>query len=119
MHALKEHGYDPRAYYEGNKELKEAIDLIGSGFFSRGDSNLFKPLIDGLVNHDEYLVLADFQSYLDQQEKVNRVYDDIEQWIAKSILNVSRMGRFSSDRSVKEYVEKIWKVKPLVPVEAN
>ena len=119
VHVLKESGYNPRAYYEGNRELKDTIDLISSGFFSRGDSSLFRPLIDALLNRDEYLVLADYHSYVQCQEEVNRVYEDRDQWTTKSILNVARMGRFSSDRSIREYVEKIWKVKPLIPVERN
>ena len=119
VNALKENGYDPRTYYGADRELKEAIDLIGSDFFSHGDSGLFEPLIDELLNRDEYLLLADYQSYVKGQEEVGRVYEDTEQWAAKSILNVSRMGRFSSDRSIREYVEKIWKVKPLVPVEGR
>jgi starch phosphorylase len=119
VHALKENGYDPRTYYGANRELKEAIDLIGSDFFSHGDSGLFEPLIDELLNRDEYLLLADYQSYVKGQEEVGRLYEDTEQWAAKSILNVSRMGRFSSDRSIREYVEMIWKVKPLVPVEGR
>ena len=114
--ALRGGGYEPHAYYEGNSELKEAIDLIGSGFFSPGDSGLFKPLVDELLNRDEYFVLADYPSYIECQDEVNRVYGQRERWVTRSILNVARMGRFSSDRSIREYVEKIWKVKPLVPV---
>jgi glycogen phosphorylase len=119
VQALKAGGYEPHAYYEGNSELKEAIDLIGSGFFSPGDRDLFKPLIDELLNRDEYLVLADYRSYIECQDEVSRVYEDREEWVTRSILNVARMGRFSSDRSIREYVEKIWQVKPLVPVEEN
>jgi starch phosphorylase len=119
VHVLKESGYNPRAYYEVNRELKDTIDLISSGFFSRGDSGLFRPLIEALLNRDEYLVLADYDSYVQCQGEVNRVYGDRDQWTTKSILNVARMGRFSSDRSIREYVEKIWKVKPLIPVERN
>ena len=92
------------------EELKEAVDLIGSGFFSNGASNLFKPLVDSLRYHDEYLVLADYQSYVDCQEQVSRAYGDQERWTRMSILNVARMGKFSSDRSVREYAEKIWNV---------
>jgi glycogen phosphorylase len=117
VHALKKGGYEPRAYYERNRELREALDLIGSGFFSHNDSDLFKPLLDELLNRDEYFVLADYQSYIECQDEVSRVYEDRERWVTKSILNVARMGRFSSDRSIREYVEKIWEVKPLVPVK--
>jgi starch phosphorylase len=109
---LKSSGYNPRDYYESNDELREAIDMIRSGFFSGGDSNLFKPLVDNLLHRDEYLVLADYQSYIDCQEQVSQAYRDPQEWTRKSILNVARMGKFSSDRSMREYSEKIWKVEP-------
>ena len=110
---LKTQGYNPMEYYEKNGELREAIDLISSGFFSQGDRDLFRPLVDSLLNHDEYLVLADFQAYMDCQEEVNKSYRDQERWIRMSILNVARMGKFSSDRSIREYAQKIWKVNPV------
>jgi starch phosphorylase len=110
---LKTHGYNPKEYYENNSTLKESIDLISSGFFSRGDQNLFKPLVDSLLNYDEYLVLADYQSYIDCQGKVNEAYLNHNRWASMSILNVARMGKFSSDRSIKEYAQKIWKVNPV------
>jgi starch phosphorylase len=116
IHALKQGGYSPRACYEENRELKEAIDLIGSGFFSPDDPGLFKPLVNELLNRDEYMVLADFDSYVKCQDQISRIYGQRKQWVTKSILNVARMGRFSSDRSIREYLEKIWKVTPLVPV---
>jgi starch phosphorylase len=112
---LKSKGYHPESYYESNEELREAIELIRSGFFSAGDSNLFKPFVDSLLYHDEYLVLADYPSYVDCQEQVSRTYEDQERWTRMSILNVARMGKFSSDRSIREYSDKIWKVEP-VPV---
>jgi starch phosphorylase len=115
VYDLKRKGYNPWSYYESNKELREAIDLIQSGFFSAGDSNLFKPFVDSLLYHDEYLVLADYPSYIDCQEQVSRSYRDQDKWTRMSILNVARMGKFSSDRSIREYSEKIWKVEP-VPV---
>jgi starch phosphorylase len=115
VYDLKCKGYNPWSYYESNEELREAIDLIQSGFFSAGDSNLFKPFVDSLLYHDEYLVLADYSSYIDCQEQVNRSYRDQNKWTRMSILNVARMGKFSSDRSIREYSEKIWKVEP-VPV---
>jgi len=116
VHDLKSRGYHPWQYYESNSELKEAMDLIGSGFFSGGDPNLFKPLVDALLHHDEYMLLADYQSYVDCQEKVGEAYRDPEKWTRMSILNVARMGKFSSDRSIREYCQKIWHVKP-IPVE--
>jgi len=112
---LKAGGYDPRYYYESDEELKETLELIGSGFFSNGDSNLFNPLVDSLIYHDEYLVLADYHSYVDCQDKVSQAYGDQKKWTRMSILNVARMGKFSSDRSVREYAEKIWNVEP-VPI---
>jgi starch phosphorylase len=115
---LRSRGYHPLQYYESNPELKEAIDLIGSGHFSKGDVNLFKPLVDSLLGHDEYLLLADYQPYVDCQEEVSKTYRDEESWARMSILNVARMGKFSSDRSIREYSEKIWKVKP-IPVRLD
>ena len=82
--------------------------------------NLFKPLVDSLLYHDEYLLLADYQSYADCQEEVSKTYRDKGRWARMSILNVARMGKFSSDRSIREYSEKIWKVKPVpVPSDAS
>ncbi|HOO41597.1 MAG TPA: glycogen/starch/alpha-glucan phosphorylase, partial [Syntrophales bacterium] len=108
--ALKARGYFPMDCYQKNEELRETIDLVRSGFFSKGDRGLFKPLVDTLLDRDEYLLLADYRSYLDCQEKVNGTYLDRDRWIRMSILNVARMGKFSSDRSIREYAEKIWKV---------
>jgi starch phosphorylase len=113
--ALKSKGYNPWSYYESNAELREAMELIRSGFFSAGDSTLFKPFVDSLLYHDEYLVFADYPSYIESQEQVNQAYRDPERWTRMSVLNVARMGKFSSDRSIREYSEKIWKVEP-VPV---
>jgi len=115
VYDLKRNGYNPWPYYESHDELREAVDLIRSGFFSGGDSNLYKPFVDSLLYHDEYLVLADYPSYIESQEKVSQAYRDQERWTRMSILNVARMGKFSSDRSIRDYCEKIWKVEP-VPV---
>ncbi|MFV2057535.1 MAG: glycogen/starch/alpha-glucan phosphorylase, partial [Thiohalomonadales bacterium] len=113
VNQLKSNGYDPRQYYQNNNTLKQVLDLIQSGFFSRGDTQLFKPLLDSLLNHDEYMLLADFQSYIDCQEKVSECYMNQDEWTRKSILNVARMGKFSSDRSIRDYCEDIWKIKPV------
>jgi glycogen phosphorylase len=110
--AQKVRGYRPREYYEGNPHLRGAIDLIASGYFSRGDRALFRPLIDRLLDHDEYMVLADFQAYVDRQDEVARAYADAEHWTRMSILNVARMGKFSSDRAIREYCRDIWRVEP-------
>jgi starch phosphorylase len=111
--ALKQSGYRPREYYERDSELKAVIDAIASGAFSAGDRTLFQPIVDSLLNDDQYLLLADYRSYVDSQEKVSECYRDQESWTRKSILNVARMGKFSSDRSIREYAEKIWHVKSI------
>ena len=108
-------GYRPWAYYEANADLKAVIDLINSGFFAHGDSNLFRPLTNSLLYGDPYFLLADYQSYLDCQEKVSQAYQNPEHWSKMSILNVARMGKFSSDRSIREYCQDIWDIKA-VPI---
>jgi starch phosphorylase len=100
--------YRPHEYYDTVPALKKAIDQISNGYFSEGDLNLFKPLIDNLLWHDEYMVMADFQSYVDCQAKVSASYLDKENWTRMSILNVARSGKFSSDRSISEYAKNIW-----------
>ncbi len=116
VYALKAQGYRPMDYYGANQRLREVIDLIRSGFFSRGDTELFRPLIDGLLSEDPYLVLADFQAYVDCQSRVSEVYADTERWTRMSILNTARSGKFSSDRTIGEYCAEIWRVKP-VPIQ--
>jgi glycogen phosphorylase len=103
-------GYHPRGIYESNPVLREVIDGIGSGQFSRGDRGLFRPLVDQLLNSDPYLLFADYQSYVDCQDRVSETYRDQETWSKMAILNTARMGQFSSDRSIREYSEKIWRV---------
>jgi starch phosphorylase len=111
--AMKSQGYNPMDIYRANAELKGAIDLISSGLFSRDDVTLFKPLVDSLLNRDEYMILADYQSYIDCQERVSAAFRDGKNWTTKSMLTVARMGKFSSDRAVREYCEKIWHTAPL------
>ncbi len=110
---LKMKGYNPADYLRANADLREAIDLISSGAFSGGDRELFRPLLNSILFHDEYMLLADYQSYIDCQDEVSRAFRDDEHWTRMSILNVARSGKFSSDRSIKEYCEEIWKVKPV------
>ncbi len=110
---MKSQGYNPKDYYNANPELKEAIDLISSGFFSKTDVNLFKPLVDSLLCRDEHMILADYQSYIDCQDRISMAFRDQEKWTNMSILTVARMGKFSSDRSIREYNEKIWHATPL------
>ena len=115
VYALKARGYRPAYYYETNPELRAAIDLIADGFFSRGDVTLFRPIVDGLMNWDPYLLFADFQSYSECQARVDSAYRDVDRWTAMSILNTARSGKFSSDRTVREYVNEIWRA-PAVPI---
>lgn len=105
-------GYQPWNIYNNNAQLRQVIDLINSGLFSHGDTELFRPLTDTLIHHDPFLLLADYQSYIDCQAEVDTVYKDRALWNRMSILNVARMGKFSSDRSIQEYCDNIWKVKP-------
>lgn len=90
--------------------LREVIDSICSGQFSRGDRNLFRPLIDGLLNSDPYCLFADYQCYVDCQDQVAVSFLDQEKWAKMSILNAVRMGKFSSDRAINEYCKNIWNV---------
>jgi starch phosphorylase len=115
VEALRSRGYQPASFYESNPELRGVIDFIRDGFFSRGDSSLFRPIVDGLLNWDTYMLLADFQSYVDCQANVSTVYRDPAQWSRMSILNVARSGKFSSDRTICEYAQDIWRV-PRVPI---
>jgi starch phosphorylase len=116
VYALKARGYRPMDYYNANQGLREVIDLIRSGFFSRGDTELFKPLMDDLLYQDPYLLLADFQAYIDCQNKVSDAYGDVDRWTRMSILNTARSGKFSSDRTIREYCADIWRAKS-VPIQ--
>jgi starch phosphorylase len=113
VYELKAKGYHPKQVYDADPELREAVDQIASGSFSRGDTNLFKPLVDALLYDDPYLLFADYRSYLQSQEQVSLAYEDPAKWTRMSILNVARMGKFSSDRSIREYCDKIWKAHPV------
>ena len=109
-------GYRPREIYEQNAALRGVLDFIGSGALANGDKNLFRPLVDNLLWSDPFLVLADYQAYVDCQQQVSARWCDTEAWTRQSILTVARMGRFSSDRAIREYCDQIWKVRPM-PVE--
>ena len=109
-------GYRPWDIYHANAELKRAIDLIGGGLFSHGNRDVFQPIVDHLIGHDPYLLLADYASYIACQHEVSAAYRDPQRWTRMSILNVARMGKFSSDRTIGEYCRDIWRVKP-VPVK--
>ena len=108
-------GYRPGDVFSQNATLREVLDLVGGGALADGDADLFRPLVDDLRRNDPFLVLADYQAYVDCQEEVSARWRDPEAWARQSILNVARMGWFSSDRAVREYAEHIWRVQP-VPV---
>ena len=114
--AIRQGGYSPRAYYEGDPELKAAIDALASGSFSGGDHDAVEQVLSSILNWDEYLVLADYRSYIDCHDRaVERAWADQDHWTQVSILNTTRSGFFSSDRTVSDYSRDIWHVEP-VPV---
>jgi starch phosphorylase len=106
-------GYNPRAIYESNAELREVLDSLSSGEFSHGDKRLFEPLVNSLLTADTYMLLADYQSYVDCQDTVGQTYKDQDKWTLMSLLNVARIGKFSSDRSIRDYCADIWKTWPV------
>jgi starch phosphorylase len=110
---LKADGYRPHDIYEQNTVLREVLDFIASGALAGGDTDLFRPLVDNLLWQDPFLVLADYQSYVDAQAQVSALWRDPQEWTRQAILNVARMGKFSSDRSIRDYCEQVWKVDPL------
>ena len=110
---MKAEDYSPRVPYQMNENLREVLDSLVSGEFSHGDRSLFAPLYNSLLNKDEYLLLADYQSYIDCQDEVSAAYRDQDAWTRMSILNVARMGKFSSDRSIRDYCSDIWKTWPV------
>ena len=104
----KAFGYSPYDYYHSDSSLREVIDALSRGDFSRGDRALFRPLVDSLMQRDEYMVFADFAPYVECQARVSETYTDRERWSRMSILNTARSGKFSSDRSVQEYCQRVW-----------
>jgi starch phosphorylase len=113
VYKMKADGYEPMQYYQNNPELRTVIDRIAKGDFSHGDEKLFKPIVDALLYHDPYMLLADYQAYADCQEQVSEAYKDRDKWTRMSILNSARMGKFSSDRTIQEYCTEIWGVEPV------
>ena len=111
---LKHSGYDPFYYYNNNQELNRVINQIQSGFFSKDNPDLFSPLIDSLLYHgDTYMLFADYESYIQCQERVSQTYKDKKTWTKKSIINTANIGKFSTDRTIKEYADDIWGLKPV------
>ncbi len=110
----KASGYNPRDYYNNNPALKQVLDMIDSGFFSVEEPQRYQPIVDNLLNKgDNYLLLADYASYIATQDEVGKTYQDQEEWSRRAILNVAHMAKFSSDRTISEYAKNIWQVEPL------
>ena len=104
-------GYNPWDYYHANAELKQVLDMIANGFFCVEEPDRYRAIFDNLLNKgDHYLLLADYASYIETQEAVSALYQDQEEWTRRAILNVARVGKFSSDRTIGEYAKNIWKV---------
>lgn len=112
VEALRKKGYKPRDYYEKNMELKQCIDEIASGFFSPEDPALFRDLASNLLNHDRFMLLADYESYIKCQERVSETYANQDKWLRKSLLNIAASGKFSSDRTIAQYAREIWGIEP-------
>ncbi len=109
---LQSKGYSPGSYYDSNPQLKAVFDLISSGVFSDGDTRAFDPVTSALLESDRFMALADYQAYIDAQAKVEEAYADEDRWSRSAILNVARSGFFSSDRSMRDYITRIWGVSP-------
>jgi glycogen phosphorylase len=109
----QERGYQPGAYYESDPLLRQALDALASGHYSGGDTAAFGNVVDALLNHDPFLVLADFAAYLQAQERAEQAYRDTDGWTRSAILNVARTGFFSSDRSIRDYLDRIWHAEPI------
>ena len=110
---LKNRGYRPGEYVNNNAELRAVLERINSGYFSMGNPQLFQPIIQGLLNSDEYMHLADYQSYIDMQAQVDQAYLDQDYWTKLSIINAIKMGKFSSDRTIQQYCREIWHIDPV------
>jgi starch phosphorylase len=114
VEAVHRQGYDPLSYYHGNAELKQALDMIAAGFFCPDDSARYQEIVDALLKHgDHFLLLADYAAYVACQDKVSELYRDQKEWTKRSILNVAGMGKFSSDRTIREYAKHIWHIAPI------
>ncbi|PWU06018.1 MAG: glycogen phosphorylase [Verrucomicrobia bacterium] len=110
----RKEGYNPRVYYENNLERKTVIDWLSSGYFTPDQMNIVDKFIHELLNWDPYMVLADYESYCKKQDEVDKVFKDKKRWAKMAILNTARMGKFSSDRTIKQYANEIWKVEPII-----
>ncbi len=109
---IKASGYNPRDYYNSNPELKQVLDMIANGYFSVEEPHRYQNVVDNLLNNDQYLLLADYASYIETQDKVGKLYQNRDEWVRKAILNVANMAKFSSDRAIGDYARNIWHVSP-------
>jgi starch phosphorylase len=108
-------GYDPQRYLNEHRWMRRVVDSLGSGHFSRGDKDIFRPIIAKLLStRDEYVHLADLPQYVERQQDVDAAYVDRNAWLRKSLLNIARMGKFSSDRTIHEYAREVWGIRPAV-----
>ncbi len=110
---IRSKGYIPKEYYDNDEELGKVLDMLNDDYFNADEPGIFKPIYEELLYRDYFFVLADYRSYIDMQRKIETDYLDKESWLKKSIINTARMGRFSSDRTIKQYAEEIWKIKPM------
>lgn len=116
---LKASGYKPCDYYNNNPELKQVLDMIADGYFSIDEPNRYQVIVDNLLNNDQYLLLADYASYIEAQERVGKLYQHQDDWTRMAILNVANMAKFSSDRAIGDYAKNIWHVTPHTNVKAK
>ena len=107
-------GYKPAEFYQQDEDLRRAIDLIASGAFSNGDRTVFEPIVSNLLYDDRFMVLADYASYIRAQDRVDAAYADQDAWTKAAILNIARCGFFSSDRSIRDYIDRIWHTPPML-----
>ncbi len=114
--SLQQQGYHSWDYYHANQELKQVLDMISSGYFLPSEPSIFQSIVDALTyDNDNFMLLADYEDYIKCQQRVDDLYKNQEEWTRKTILNVANMGKFSSDRTIKEYADEIWGLKP-VPI---
>jgi starch phosphorylase len=110
---MRKEGYNPKNYYDKDNELRKVLDMLKDDCFNVNEKGIFKPIYDELLCNDYFFVMADYRAYAEMQKKAETDYIDKELWIKKSIINTARMGRFSSDRTIKQYADEIWKINPV------
>jgi starch phosphorylase len=101
-------GYSPTSFIEKSPDLKAVIDLLAKGFFSPEEPDLYKPIVQSLVQGDTYRLCADFDAYVACQDRVEQAYRDQEHWSRMAIVNIAKSGKFSSDRTIRDYAREIW-----------